>query len=132
MPTYDVSGHDLLSDDAEALDGGTLDAHASLAEDLLNLEGTTFTGTAKEKARRAIALQVSHQLRVPDEFAYAESERDAAGASIRYRGRTAAAVSPSAERLAAELTKEPAQAEVQGTGHTRTEVRTEHPHPSSV
>lgn len=132
MPTYDVSGHELLSDKAEDLDGAQLDAHAELAEDLLNLEGTSFEDRAKEKARRAVALQVSHQLRVPDEIAFAESERDATGASIRYRGRTAAAVSATAERLASSLTKVPPKAEVQGTGHTRTEVRTEHPHPSEV
>lgn len=129
-PTYDVSGHELLSDAAGRLSPDELDQHSALAEDLLDLDGTTFSGSSAEKARRAIALQVSHQVRIPGEFAFAESETDAVGQRVRYRGRAEAVLSPAAERIAANLTGEAPRAGVQGSGHTRTEFRTQHPAPA--
>lgn len=131
-PTYEVSNHDLLSEEVtDSLSPSEFDAHAALAEDLLNLDGTSLTGRNKEKARRAIALQINHQFSVPDEVAYARAERDAAGQSIRYRAADASAVDNAAARLADEVTGDKDPAEV-GSRHTRTKVRTIHPAPSEV
>lgn len=62
MATYDVSGHGLLSGEAAVLEGPVLTAHNDLAEDLLGLAGTSFSGSDLGKATRAVVLQVNFQV----------------------------------------------------------------------
>lgn len=52
-----------------------MEAHADLAEDLLGLAGTAFTGADAESASRAVAIQVSHQVEVDVDAAILESSR---------------------------------------------------------
>lgn len=61
-PTYNVGGHPLLSPAANALATGALTEHALLAESLLGLAGSTYTGREAEDATRAVALQVNLQV----------------------------------------------------------------------
>lgn len=67
MPLYSPAGSELLSQAARNLTAPALDEHADLAEDLLGLTGSDYTGVAAARVRRAVALQVNHQLeQIPD------------------------------------------------------------------
>lgn len=64
---YSVTAHPLLSDQAAALSGPELDAHARVAESLLGLDTfTPFDPIQKtdfyNRATDAVALQVSYQV----------------------------------------------------------------------
>ena len=60
---FDVSDHALLSAKAAKLDADkVLPAQVALAADLLGLDGLDLAGQAKQKAQRALALQVSYQV----------------------------------------------------------------------
>lgn len=124
MSTYDVSGHALLSDKAANLDSDELDAQTSVAEELLGLAGTTLSGSDKDSARRAIALQVSHQVRIPGEFHFAESE-GRGGQSVSYRGTEEAIVDRRASAIAGKITS--GSDELQPTTAARAEFRSEFP-----
>lgn len=105
MPTYDPSGHPLLSGEASALSSDELDAQASVAEEVLGLEGTEFDAAEKDRATRAVALQVNLQVDRPSEADWAESETEM-DQSVTYRsdqGGRAVPVHPTAERIASSL-----------------------------
>ena len=59
---YNIAGHALLSADANALESGTLTAQLLVAQRVLGLSGTDYTGTAKQEAEGALAMQVSLQV----------------------------------------------------------------------
>lgn len=60
---WDLAGHGLLSPDAAALSPARLTEHTALAADLLALDAATYDVTeTQEQAKRALALQVSHQV----------------------------------------------------------------------
>lgn len=79
MPLYKIADHPLLSDPALALEHEVLDAQADVAELVLGLAGTEYTGVMAERAATAVALQVNYQLVVtPDVLAmtvHREGER---------------------------------------------------------
>ena len=60
--TYDVAPHELLTDAAEEIkssDIGRFKALNVLAEHVLELHGTSFTGAEEETAKLAVARQVN-------------------------------------------------------------------------
>lgn len=106
MPVYDPSGHDLLSQDAGALSSEKLAAMADLAEDLLRLAGTSFTGDAAERATRAVVLQVNLLVEREAHRSAAFIESESRGdQSVTYRGKEDLDLHPVAKRLAEDLVK---------------------------
>lgn len=105
MPTYDPSGHALLSNDAGALADAELDAQAEVAEDVLGLEGTSFTGAKASRATLAVVRQVNLQVATPVDAAVKASE-SRGNQNVAYResedGRPIM-VDPVARRLANRL-----------------------------
>ena len=73
-PTFDISGHPLLSAEAGALTADELDAEATTAETVLGLDGRNWTGDKEARAKAAIVQQVNFQLQMEDEASYLESE----------------------------------------------------------
>jgi hypothetical protein len=59
---YDVTGHILLSVDAQALDPDALRGHNLAAEVNLGLQGTAYTDTDRELALVAVVSQVNKQI----------------------------------------------------------------------
>lgn len=98
-PLYPIADHVLLSAAAGRLDAEVLDAQTVLAEEVLGLSGTSFTGDDKDKAMLANVLQVNHQLLLPaDAFIYKSESRG--GRSVAYRdGVTAVMINPAAQVL---------------------------------
>jgi hypothetical protein len=96
---YDATAHPLLSVQATQLAPEVLVEQNELAETLLELTGTNLTGTAKETATRAVALQIAFQLEMGVEgYVFAsESQGDRSGT---YRGTGQA---PSVHPMAATL-----------------------------
>lgn len=62
MPTYDVTGHPLLSDAAQALRSSELEAQADAAEEVLGIAGTSYSGDDETRLLVALARQVNHQV----------------------------------------------------------------------
>lgn len=60
--TYDIADAALLSDQARALSADALRDQTVIAEMLLGLAGTTFTGEPAERVKLALARQVNTQL----------------------------------------------------------------------
>lgn len=58
----DVTAHPLLSEESKALDGPTLEAHSTLAQEVLGFTGMTFQGAKLDTAKTAVALQVNRQV----------------------------------------------------------------------
>ncbi len=73
MSLYPVNGHQLLSAEAAALADDALEAETRVAERLLGLRGTAFTGADVADAEDAVALQVSLQVASDPESYVAES-----------------------------------------------------------
>lgn len=115
MPLYPPDGHDLLSDEAASISSDALAAQAELAEDFLGLDGTSFTGDDADRATRAVALQVSHQVARPQEFTFAESE-SRGQQSVTYRGKGEALLDERAKRVAERL--------IRGRAHDRRQPST--------
>jgi hypothetical protein len=62
---YDPTDHALLSPEAKALmqnDADQFNEQAALAQSLLDLDGTSFSGADAATATRAVAMQVNYQL----------------------------------------------------------------------
>jgi hypothetical protein len=62
---YDPTDHPLLSPEATNLKNGNADQfneQAALAQTILNLDGTSFTGDDAATATRAVAMQLNYQL----------------------------------------------------------------------
>lgn len=98
MPTYDVAGHYLLSDEAALLTPVQLDAHAETAELVLGLSGTSYDS---EQAALAIVHQINHQLAVgASGLVLSSSSRGARSESYRDGNH---AKSPIAEAIASRL-----------------------------
>ena len=76
MATYDVSDHPLFSSKAKELDPNVLSEHIELAEDLLGLTGTAYTGASLPTAKRASVLQVNHQVEQGTSAAVYKEEKD--------------------------------------------------------
>lgn len=83
MP-YDTVNHPLLSEDAKALGGPEITAQQRVAERVLGLTGTGYTGTAKLEAEDALAMQVSLQVATDPMTFLAQSETKGIE-SITYR-----------------------------------------------
>lgn len=66
---YDITGHALLSPKAESLDADSLNVHATVAEHVLGLRGTTYAGDDAALAAGYVALQVSAQVEADVESA---------------------------------------------------------------
>lgn len=65
MPLYSIAGNPLLSTEAAALSPEALEAHNIVAEEVLGLVGTTYTGDEAVRAAHAVALQVNYQVSLP-------------------------------------------------------------------
>lgn len=71
---YDVSGHELLSDEANALDPITFESLNEIAEDLLGLTELDLienddSGSWADRLKRYVALQINHQVAsLPEAF----------------------------------------------------------------
>jgi hypothetical protein len=61
MP-YQITNHAFLSEDARALEQPELEAHVRVAELVLGLAETAFTGKLAQRAADAVALQVTYQV----------------------------------------------------------------------
>jgi hypothetical protein len=62
---YDPTDHALLSPEARALqmnDADQFNEQAALAQSLLDLDGTSYSGADAATATRAVAMQVSYQV----------------------------------------------------------------------
>lgn len=81
---YDIIGHALLSADAKALAQPEITAQQRVAERVLGLAGTSYSGTAKLEAEDALAMQVSLQV-AQDPEAYLASSVTRGSRSISYR-----------------------------------------------
>jgi hypothetical protein len=88
---YPVDGHPLLSPAAAALDADALEAQSRVAERVLGLADTNFTGDDAITASDAVALQVSYQVAMPPEQAIILSETRGSR-SVTYRGGSASGV----------------------------------------
>ena len=62
MAIYDLSAHPLLSGKVKELDGPEFEAQALLAEGLLGLPATPYTGRAGALAASAVAMQINWQV----------------------------------------------------------------------
>ena len=104
---FNVSGHALLSAKAAKLEGETeLPAHVALAADLLGLDGLSLSGQAKQKAERALALQVSFQVEAGADAAV-YSSRQVGDRTDDFQASSRApftGLDPRAEAIAARLT----------------------------
>lgn len=82
---YDVTAHVLLSGGAKYLTPTELDAHASVAESLLGFAGlSVFSGESLDKAKQAVALQVSFQVEGGIDAAVVQSKTEGVR-SMTYR-----------------------------------------------
>lgn len=81
---YTLTGHPLLSDDAQNLSPEQQASQQLVAEVVLGLRGTSYTGSDQEEAEAALALQVSLQVAVDPE-AYLASSVTRGSRSITYR-----------------------------------------------
>lgn len=124
MPVYDPAGHELLSDQAAALSGPKLEALADLAEDLLRLDGTSFTGQDQSRARRAVVFQVNSLLEQDVRAGFVESEGKG-DQSVSYRQRGQLTLDPIAAQLAERLVgrgRQPRTTATEGRFRPRTVV----------
>jgi len=80
---WDLAGHGLLSADAAALSPARLTEQVALAADLLGLDDEERWTGEVERAKRAIALQVSHQITADGASALASWSRG--GRSVSFR-----------------------------------------------
>lgn len=81
---YDILSHALLSEDAKGLGFEAMAAQQRVAERVLGLNGTDYTGSAKLEAQDALALQVSLQV-AQDPESYLASSVTRGSRSITYR-----------------------------------------------
>lgn len=99
-PLYPVDAHPLLSAAAGQWAPEVLAAQTVLAEQLLGLTGTTFTGADAEQAAFANVLQVNLQASLPADVWIIKSETRGAR-SVTYRdGINAMTIQPQAKALA--------------------------------
>ena len=98
MPLYEVAGHPLLNEAAQRLGSEALAAQTVLAEELLGLAGTSFTGADLERVKMAVALQVSLQATLPMEALLIKSESRGAR-TVTYRDNLADILQPQAVLL---------------------------------
>lgn len=81
---YPIDGHPLLSATAAALAPDVLEAQALVAERMLGLRGTAYTGDDADDAASAVALQVSLQV-AKDPESYIASSVTRGSRSLTYR-----------------------------------------------
>ena len=81
---YSITSHPLLSEAAKELGQPAMAAQQLVAERVLGLIGTDYTGSAKLEAEGALALQVSLQV-AQDPEAYLATSVTRGSRSITYR-----------------------------------------------
>lgn len=73
MPTYDLTAHPMLSDTAAVMLAelpDKFDAHVGLAESMLELTDTSYTGSELDLVLTYLALQLNFQLEVFEKYGY--------------------------------------------------------------
>ena len=90
---YNILTHDLLSDEAQALDEGPRTAHADVAEMVLGIHDTNYTGEDATRLALAVVLTVNYRLEKGlDADVYSSTSRGAV--SSTYRGEHAPPPAP--------------------------------------
>lgn len=99
--SYDVAGHDLLSAEATGLAPEVLSAQGLVAEEMLGLADTDFTGEKAERAARAVALQVNALVAAgPDAGVFSSVGRGSRSVSYKQGG---VPLNPAAKKIADRL-----------------------------
>lgn len=105
MPRYDPTEHPLLSPEAARLEPEELEAQADVAEELLGLVDSRHTGEKADRATRAVALQVNHQVALGSEASAIQS-KGRGSRSVTYRqtgGGDLVSVSAAARKIVEQL-----------------------------
>lgn len=106
---YNLIGHPLLRCPV-GVSSTALDAQACVAEDLLGLTATRYTGERAQRAANAVALQVNYQLARPKNPFLRSQTRGARAESYSAAGERPAVLAEAAAivaALAGEVIKEP-------------------------
>jgi hypothetical protein len=105
---YDPTNHALLSPEARGLqqaDVEQFNEQAAVAQSLLDLDGSSFSGEDAAKATRAVAMQLNYQIEMGIE-GFAANAVSRGGKSTTYRQGAGAApilVFPPAKRMVEDL-----------------------------
>lgn len=84
-PAYNILNHPLLSPAARRLSNTVLVAQGNLAQDLLGLTGTAFTGTIAARLTDYIVLQVNFQVEA-ETSGYVYQSKGRGARSVTYAG----------------------------------------------
>lgn len=104
LPTSTAHG---LSKAAAALDPELLRNEALVAEQLLGLTGTSFTGDAAIKARMAVARQINLQVRVTENPDVVSESRSRQSVTYARQGGARMTVDPTAAQIVKDLIGKP-------------------------
>lgn len=105
MPRYEPTDHPLLSAESQRLGEMELEAEADVAEELLGLVDVRYTGEKADRATRAVALQVNHQVALGSEASAIQS-KGRGSRSVTYRqtgGGDLISVSAAARKIVEQL-----------------------------
>lgn len=96
-----------LSEAASRLDAGRFQNEVLVAEQLLGLNGTAFTGDAAARAKVAVARQVNLQVRSADESDVTSESRGRQSVTYAKQRGARIQVDPTAQRIVDDLKRAP-------------------------